>query len=214
MRIAPRLPGVDRAQRLRPGHHADRAVRVDDRDDDLPAQPRAGQAARRAARAARHPARRPERGHAPSCASGSPAPADRAGRRSPAATTEVGTPRTASDESIVFQVERGLHDPAGAPDGLRASQRAGAAQGRRRRRRRGAPAGRRPARLRHAAEGRRRALPRLRRRRSARLLLRDRRRRLAGPRRRRGSRGPAAALGGLRRAGRRRVERGDRARPT
>ena len=43
--------------------------------------------------------------------------------------------------------ERGLHDPAGAPDGLprRARRRA---QGRRRRRRRGAPEGRRPARLR------------------------------------------------------------------
>ena len=57
----PRVPGVDRAQRLRPRHHADRAVRVDDGDDDLPAQPRAGQAPRRAARAARDPARRPDR---------------------------------------------------------------------------------------------------------------------------------------------------------
>ena len=65
------VPGVDRAQRLRPRHHADRAVRVDDGDDDLPAQPRAGQAARHAARAARHPARRPERRRAPTCASGS-----------------------------------------------------------------------------------------------------------------------------------------------
>ena len=68
----PRLPGVDRAQRLRPRHHADRAVRVDDGDDDLPAQPRAGQAPRGAARAARHPARRPDAPRAPTCASGSP----------------------------------------------------------------------------------------------------------------------------------------------
>ena len=36
----PGLPGVDRAQRLGPGNHADRAVRVDDRDARLPAQPR------------------------------------------------------------------------------------------------------------------------------------------------------------------------------
>ena len=67
-----RLPGVDRAQRLRPRHHADRAVRVDDGDDDLPAQPRAGQAPRGAAGPARHPPRRPERGAPRACASGSP----------------------------------------------------------------------------------------------------------------------------------------------
>ena len=53
---------MDRAQRLRPRHHADRAVRVDDRHADLPGQPRAGQAPRRAARAARHRAPRPDGG--------------------------------------------------------------------------------------------------------------------------------------------------------
>ena len=47
------LPGVDRAQRLRSRHHADRAVRVDDGDDELPAQPRAGQDLHQPARAAR-----------------------------------------------------------------------------------------------------------------------------------------------------------------
>ena len=47
------LPGVDRAQRLGPRHHADRAVRVDDRDDDVPAQPGPGQDLRPPARAAR-----------------------------------------------------------------------------------------------------------------------------------------------------------------
>ena len=67
----PGLPGVDRAQRLRPRHHADRAVRLDDRDARLPPQPRAGQAPPRAARAARRsrspsPSPRP-----PRCASGS-----------------------------------------------------------------------------------------------------------------------------------------------
>ncbi len=53
---------MDRAQRLRPRHHADRAVRVDDRHADLPGQPCAGQAPRRAARAARHRASRADGG--------------------------------------------------------------------------------------------------------------------------------------------------------
>ncbi len=45
VRVA-QLPGVDRAQRLRSRHHADRAVRVDDRDARLPAQPHPRQGSR------------------------------------------------------------------------------------------------------------------------------------------------------------------------
>ena len=66
----PELPGMDRAQRLRPRDHADRAVRVDDRHADLPGQPGAGQAPRRAARAARHRAPRTDGGADATCASG------------------------------------------------------------------------------------------------------------------------------------------------
>ena len=65
--------------------------------------------------------------------------------RSPAAQTEVGTLRTASDESIVFQVDEDFTIPPLRPDGLRAPARRPGRR-RRRRRRHGPPAGRRPAR--------------------------------------------------------------------
>ena len=162
---------------------------------DLPAQPRAGQAARGAARAARHPARRRRSPRRPSCASGSRAPAAEP-VEIPAGETEVGTVRTANEESIVFQTSEDFTIPplaARAPTSSSASgavKDVGVAGGV------GAPEGRRPAAVRHAAEGRRRALPRLRR--VARAPARaGRRRLLAGARRRRRSRGSAAALGGL-----------------
>ena len=136
--------------------------------------------------------------------------ADDAGRADPdpGGATEVGTPRTADRGVGDLPGRRGLHDPRDAPRGLRAAApRPG--QGRRLCRRRGAAAGRRPARVRLAAAGRRRAVPRLRG--AARPAAdADRRRRLAGPRRGREPRGPAAALGGL--PGRRRVGAGRRAR--
>ena len=47
------LPGVDRPQRLRPGRHADRDVRLDDRPAALPAQPRARPQLRQVPRADR-----------------------------------------------------------------------------------------------------------------------------------------------------------------
>ena len=147
LKISALVPGVDRAQRLRPRHHADRAVRVDDGDDDLPAQPRAGQAPRVAARAARHPPRRPQRRAdqpaLPAARAGGRAAGDR-GRR-----TEVGTPRTATEESIVFQVDERLHDPGRGPGGLRAPARR-PGQEHRPRRRRGQAGRRRPARVRAA----------------------------------------------------------------
>ena len=176
---------------------------MDDRDDDLPAQPRAGQAARRAARAARHPARRPERGDHRACASGWPSRrrepilipgGDDRGRH--AAHGQRGGGRLPG--------RRGLHDPGGPPGRLRAAARR-PGQGRRPRRRRGAAAGRRPARVRHR---RRRSATRSTSASRSRSPAADagRRRRLAGARRRRGPRGPAAALGGL--PGRRRMARG------
>ena len=94
---------MDRAQRLRPRHHADRAVRVDDRHADLPGEPRAGQAPRRAARAARHRASRADGG-----ADERALPAGGAARssrsRSRRAPPKSATLRTASDESVVFQI--------------------------------------------------------------------------------------------------------------
>ena len=198
------MPRVDRAQRLGPRHHADRAVRVDDGDDDLPAQPRAGQAARRAAGPARHPARRPERRHHE--------PALPAGRRADRADPDRG--RRDRGRHAAHRARRvghlpgrrGLHDPR---DGARRPTCCSATarrQERRRGRRRGAPAGLRPARVRHPAAGRRRALPRLRGP-AGPPDRPDRRRRLAGARRGREPGGPAAALGGL--PGRRRVGAGD-----
>ena len=80
------------------------------------------------------------------------------GRRRPRSAT----PRTARDDSIVFQVGEDFTIPPVTPGRLRAAARR-PGQGRRRRRRRGAPAGRRPDAVRQPAGGRRRALPRLRR---------------------------------------------------
>ena len=156
-----------------------------------------------AARAARHPARRPERRAPPTLRFRLAEPPTEPVTH-PGGETEVGTPRTGDEESIVFQVDEDFTIPAAAPGGLRAPARR-PDQGRRRGRRRGAPAGRRPAAVRQPAGGRRRALPRLRR--AARApAAPGRRRRLARARRRRQPRGPAAALGGLpgrQRAGRR-----------
>ena len=197
----PGLPGVDRAQRLGSGHHADRAVRVDDRDARLPAQPRAGQAPPLAARAARDPGRRAGRRHDRAAL-----PARRPGRR--AGRDPGGDDRGGHDPHRQRRVDRvpdelRLHHPAGASDGLRRRARR-RTQERRRRGRRGAAEGRRPARLRAAAEGRQRALPRLRH--LARAAAPARRRRvLAGARRRRRPRGSAAALRGLATSPRRRA---------
>ena len=122
------------------------------------------------------------------------APADRP-IEIPGGDTEVGTLRTATEESIVFQVDEDFAIPPAAPGGLRGPARR-QVQGHRRRRRDGAAAGRRPA-----------AVQRARRRSATRCTSASRRtsraarpgldRGLDGPRRRREPRGPAAALGGL-----------------
>ena len=80
----------------------------------------------------------------------------------PGGETEVATPRTPNEESIVFQVDEDFVIPAMRPSAYvvqRANQikDVGLADGDR------APAGRRPAPVRQPAGGRRRALPRLRR---------------------------------------------------
>ena len=126
----------------------------------------------------------------------------------PGGKTEVATPRTPNEESIVFQVDDDFVIPAMRPSAYvvqRANQikDVGLADGD------GAPAGRRPAPVRQPAGGRRRALPRLRRAGRA-AADAGRRRRLAGARRRRQPGGPAAALGGL--PGRQRLGRGRGAR--
>ena len=122
--------------------------------------------------------------------------------------TEVGTPRTAHDESVIFQVDEDFTIPAMAPAAY-VLQRHGQVKDVGARRRRGPPAGLRPARLRLPAAGRRRALPRLRGA-AGPPDRADRGRRLPGPRRGREPGGPAAALGGL--PARRRVGAGDGAR--
>ena len=161
MRITPRLPGVDRAQRLRPRHHADRAVRVDDRDDDLPAQPRAGQAPRRAAGAARHPARRPERRHAPSLRFRLAGAADRAGRRSrrrrprSARRARPATSRSSSRSTRTSRSRRPGPPPTSLQRGGQVKD-VGVADGEAR------PQGADQLAVRQPAAGRRRALPRLR----------------------------------------------------
>ena len=203
MRISRALPGVDRAQRLRPRHHADRAVRVDDGDDDLPAQPRAGQAARHAARAARDPARRPDRRARTTVRFRLVARRRSSRSRSRRATTEVGTLRTATEESIVFQTTDDFTIPPARPIAYVRRARRRSTEGRRRRGRRGAAAGRRPARR---SARRRRSATRSTSASTTPLgaaAAARRRRGLAGARRRRRPRGPAAALGGRRRARRR-----------
>ena len=201
LRISPALPGVDRAQRLRSRDHAGRAVRLADRDDHLPAQPRAGEAARDAARPARDPSSSRRSRRRPTCASGSSAPATEP-VAIPAGETEVGTVRTASEEAIVFQTTEDFTIPPRAarsptPSSAAARSRTSASPA-------ASPSRRAPTRLpfgtppkagdalylgfddaarEHAARGRRRLL--------------------AGARRRRRPRGSAAALGGLRRRARR-----------
>ena len=123
----PALPGVDRAQRLRPRDHAGRAVRLDDRHDHLPAQPRPREAPRDAARPARDRAARADRG-----AHARPLPprgAARAAGRDPA-RRRPRSGRCAPPRGVDrLPGQRGLHDPAGAPDGLRGQARR-AVQGR------------------------------------------------------------------------------------
>ena len=201
------MPRVDRAQRLGPRHHADRAVRVDDGDDDLPAQPGAGQAPRRPAGPAGHPSGRPvRRHHQPAVPAGGRAErADPHPRRRDRGRHAAHRPRRVDH----LPGRRGLHDPVDDARGLRAAARRADAQERRRGRRRGAPAGLGPARVRHPAAGRRLALPRVRGR-AGPADHPDRRRRLPGPRRGREPGGPAADLGGL--PGRQRVGAGDRPR--
>ena len=114
LRLVAALPGVVRAQRLRPRDHARRAVLVADRDDHLPAQPRAREAARHAAQPARDRDRAAGRGHDPRCASGS---RRRRPSRStiPAGETEVGTIRTANEEAIIFQTTEDFTIPPARP---------------------------------------------------------------------------------------------------
>ena len=122
--------------------------------------------------------------------------------------TEVGTPRTATEESIIFQVDESFDVPAAVPAAYvlqRGGQvkSIGLADGVAK------PAGADQLAFASPPARRRRALPRLRG--AARPPAdRGRRRRLAGARRRREPRGPAAALGAL--PGRQRVARGRGAR--
>ena len=201
LRDQPLLPGVDRAQRLRSRHHADRAVRVDDGDDDLPAQPGAGQAARGAHGAARHPARRADRrAHQPAL------PAQRAGRAADRDRRRRDRGRHAPDGDRGggrLPGRGGLHDPGRAARRVRRAPRR-QADGHRHRRRDREAAGQRPAAVRRPAGGRRRAPSRL----PGAARAADHAGRhggLDGPRRGRRPRRPAAALGGLhgrRRSGR------------
>ena len=120
----PGLPGVDRAQRLGPGHHADRAVRVDDRDARLPAQPHPRQAAALAAPAARDPGRRARGGHDRGAL---PASAPRGGGGRDPGRHDRGRHRAHGQRRVDrLPDELRLHDPAGAADGLprRAGRRA------------------------------------------------------------------------------------------
>ena len=135
LRIGQALPGVDRAQRLRPGHHADRAVRVDDRDARLPPQPHPGQAPRRAARAARDPSCDPPSAAATDLRFRLAAPPDGGRASSPAARPRSATVRTAGEEPVVFQTDEDFTIPADRAGRLRGRARRDG-QGRRRRQRR------------------------------------------------------------------------------
>ena len=159
-RIAQRCPEWTEHNVSDPGHHAHRAVRLDDRDDDVPAQPRAGQDLRPPARAARRAA----------------APAD-AGARERALHAHRAADRADDDRG---RRDRGRHGPhrlrgvrrlrghrephdrAAEPGGLRHPSRRPRAR-HPRRRRRGPPGRRRPRRLLRRPAARRRDPPRLRR---------------------------------------------------
>ena len=109
LRIAQQLPRVDRAQRLGPGDHADRAVRwmtdmlvyrlnrIPDKLHVVLLELLGVQLARSDRRA--DPRALPAGGAA------------RADARDPGGHTEIGTLRTASDESTVFQVTSGSRSP-------------------------------------------------------------------------------------------------------
>ena len=130
----------------------------------------------------------------------------------PAGATEVGTVRTASEEAIIFQTDRGLHHPARAADRIRGQARR-RGEGCRRRERGRQAEGARPERVRLAARRGRRAVHRLRRP-AREHPARGRRGLLPGARRRGRPRGSAAPLGGLgRRAGERLARGGGRRGP-
>ncbi len=180
---------------------------MDDGDDDLPAQPRAGQAARRRCSSCSASASTAPAPRRPACASGCPsAPSE---PLAIADGTEVGTPRTATEESIVFQVDERFDDPGRGARRRTCSSAAARSRASASPTARPRPQGADQLAVREPARGRRRALPRLRG--AARPPAdRGRRRRLAGARRGREPGGPAAALGGL--PGRQRVARGRGAR--
>ena len=109
--------------------------------------------------AARHRARAADRGHAPTCASGSRR--RRRGRLIPPARPRSARSARPASEPVVFQTSEDFTIPAArgrspTPSSAAAPSRTSAW------RRRGAAQRARPAAVRHAAEGRRRALPRLR----------------------------------------------------
>ena len=174
-----RVPGVDRAQRLRPRHHADRAVRVDDRDDrstGSTASPTSCTSRCSSCSGSASTARPPPHTRSRFRLS-------RAGRpsrsRSPAATRRSGRCAPRREESVVFQVDEDFVIPPARPAayvvqrGGESSRTIGVADG-------DAPAaGRRPAAVRDAAAGRRRPVPRLRGGHRSKLLMQvdDRRRR-------------------------------------
>ena len=107
--VAARCPEWIGSQRLRPGRHAHRGIRVHGRRAPLPAQPRARQAVHRLPRPAsarRCTRRRPRR---PMLVMWLAAPRDE-----PVVVpehTEVGTPRTEQAESIVFHTTDELEIP-------------------------------------------------------------------------------------------------------
>ena len=189
------LPGVDRAQRLRPGHHAHRALRVDDRDDDVPPQPRAGQDLRPPARAARRADAPGDAGASHACASCSrrrprsrsrSRPArPRSGRcarptRNRSSSRSPRAARSSRWRRAAYVVDR---------DGVRRNIAVDAGVAR--------PVGADRAAFSAVPRAQRRDAPRLRRAAVAAAHARDRRGR-ARARRRRGPAPPAAALGDVR----------------
>ena len=151
---------MDRAQRLRPGDHADRAVRVDDGHAHISAQSGARQAARRAARAARGAATRSD--SRPDADPRTPRRARRPAGRDPRGDHGGRDASNGNRQLHRFSGLRYVRDlSAGAVGVRRWTQRQ--VQVDRGGRRDGQASGARPASVCVASRGRRRSVPRVRR---------------------------------------------------
>ncbi|CAA9470746.1 MAG: FIG01122338: hypothetical protein, partial [uncultured Solirubrobacteraceae bacterium] len=206
------LPRMDRPQRLGPGHHVDRALRLDDRDARVPDQQAAAQGPHRAAGSARHPARRARRrDHRSALPAGEPGDRTgpdrgastgagrdrRAGRRRDRAAGHGGRHAPHADRGAGhLRGQRHVRHPAVDARRLHAASHRPLRRRRRQRRRPGPAPGSRAAPVLRAARRGRRRLPRLRRA-AAPPRGTARRQRRARPRRRREPEHAAAALGGL-----------------